>query len=188
MVPRMTDAILARLRARRRGAPILAFSVLAALGLVGAQVAPAATSAVPSRAAAARYAHRTYVVDAQLGRRRFALTGPRAVVTAADGSRITAFGMLLADSGDGTGQAVLLFRGRRFLGWASAYMAVRLVVGRSGSAIAVTYGVYRGNDPFCCPSSRKVVRYSWTGGRIVASGRPPLIYGQRGERLHLAPA
>jgi hypothetical protein len=38
----------------------------------------------------------------------------------------------------------------------------------------------------CCPSSKKTVRYRWKGGRIVADATPPLIYGKRGSRLHLA--
>jgi hypothetical protein len=96
--------------------------------------------------------------------------------------------MVLADSGDGTGQAVELFRGRRFLGWASAYDTVHLSVSERGRAIAVRYGVYRGNDPFCCPSATKTVHYRWNGSRIVADKAPPLIYGHRGNRLHLGGA
>ena len=89
---------------------------------------PAAASAAgPSRTAAKRYAHRTYIVQFH-HRRPFALIGRRHAVRAKDGSLITAFPMRLADSGDGTGQAVELFRGRRFLGWASAYDTVRLRV------------------------------------------------------------
>jgi hypothetical protein len=164
-----------------------ALLTLAAALAPAALGAPPATAAGPSRATAQRYAHRTYVNDPSLGRRRFALAGPRATAHAADGSTITAFGIVLADSGDGTGQAVLLFRGVRFLGWASAYDTLHLGVSGAGSSIRVRYGVYRGNDPFCCPSSTKTVRYRWAHGRIVADGTPPLIYGRRGTRLHLAP-
>jgi hypothetical protein len=140
-----------------------------------------------ARDEAERYARRTYVVQPQLGRRVFAVSGPGVAVTAADGSRITAFGALLADSGDGTGQAVLLFRGARFLGWASDRLAVRLRVEREGSDIAVRYGVFQGNDPLCCASSTRTVRYSWNGTRVVADGDPPLSYGKPGDRLRLAP-
>jgi hypothetical protein len=166
----------------RRLLPAATAAALA--GLLAVVCAPAASAAGPTRATAARYAARTYVVDA--GRHRpFALIGAGQTVRAADGSTITGFGMVLADSGDGTGQAVLLFRGTRFLGWASAFDALHLSVGASGRAIVVTYGVYSGDDPFCCPSSRRAVRYRWTGRRIAASANPPLIYGRRGSRLHL---
>jgi hypothetical protein len=140
----------------------------------------------PSAGDANRYARRTYVVQPQLGRRVFKVEGPAATVTAADGSEITGFGAVLADSGDGTGQAVLLFRGDRFLGWASDRLAIHLSVQGDGDAIAVRYGNFQGDDPFCCPSSRKTVRYTWNGARIVADGDPPLAYGKQGDRLRLA--
>jgi hypothetical protein len=163
---------------------LLVLASIAALALAPV----AAQAAGPSRASAAAYAQRTYVVDGTLGRRHFALTGPKATARGSDGSTITAFGMVLADSGDGTGQAVLLFRGPRFLGWAAAYDTLHLRVTGSGRAISVRYGAYRGNDPFCCPSSTKTVHYRYTGGKIVADGTPPLIYGKRGSRLHLSNA
>jgi LppP/LprE lipoprotein len=141
----------------------------------------------PSAAVADRYARRTYVVQPQLGRRVFKVAGPGATVTAADGSPITAFDMVLADSGDGTGQAVLLFRGTKFLGWASDRLAIRLAVDSSGDAIAVKYGNFQGDDPFCCPSSHTTVLYRWNGSRVVADGDPPLAYGKRGDQLHLGP-
>ena len=161
-------------------------SLVAALAVAAAFVpATAANAARPSHAAAERYAHRTYIT--QFGHhRRFETVGHRRAVRAAGGSLITAFGMVVADSGDGTGQAVELFRGRHFLGWASAYDTVHLNVGTRGRAIAVRYGVFRGNDPFCCPSAVKTVHYRWNGSRIVADKKPPLIYGHRGNRLHLA--
>ena len=143
-------------------------------------------AAGPSRRVASRYAHRTYVVQPGAGRRISRSPAHGARSRAADGSTITAFGAVLADSGDGTGQIVLLFRGGRFLGWASAFDTVRLAVSSSGRRILVTYGVFRGNDPFCCPSSRRTVAYRWARGRIVADGTPPRIYGRRGDRLHLA--
>jgi hypothetical protein len=146
-----------------------------------------ALAAAPSRSLAQRYAHRTYITDPTLGRRVYHLDTPRLSFRAADGSTISAWGAVL-NSGDGTGEIVLLFRNLKFLGWASAYDAVHLSVKTSGAAIAVTYGVYSGNDPFCCPHARKTIRYRWNGRRIVASGEPPLAYGRRGNRLHLAPA
>jgi hypothetical protein len=50
----------------------------------------------------------------------------------------------------------------------------------------VRYGAYKGDDPFCCPSSTKTVHYRYRGGRIVADATPPLVFGQRGSKLHLA--
>jgi hypothetical protein len=144
-------------------------------------------SGQPSAADADRYARRTYVVQTQLGKRVFKVAGPGVTVTADDGSPITAFGMVLADSGDGTGQAVLLFRGAKFLGWASDRLAIRLAVDSSGNAIAVKYGNYQGDDAFCCPSSRKTVLYRWNGSRVVPDSDPPLAYGKRGDQLHLGP-
>jgi hypothetical protein len=157
-------------------------SVAAVLCLLGGS---ASVASEPSRSVAARYAHRTYIVQAVLGKRRFKLIGPRAVVSAADRSTITAFAIVL-DSADGTGQAVLLFRNRRFLGWASAFDSLRLSLSRSAEAIVVRYGTFRGTDPFCCPSGVKVVRYRWNGRSVVADGTPPTAYGRRLERLHLA--
>jgi hypothetical protein len=142
---------------------------------------------VPTTADADRYAHRTYVVQPPVGKRVFKVDGPAETVTASDGSAITAFNVLLADSGDGSGQAVLLFRGTKFLGWASDRLAIHLSVAGAGRAIAVRYGAYSGNDAFCCPSSHKTVNYTWNGSRIVADGDPPLAFGKQGDRLHLSP-
>lgn len=146
----------------------------------------AAQAARPSHAAATRAAHRTYIVQSGV-HRRYAVQGGRHAVRAADGSRITAWDILPADSGDGTGQAVILFRGSRFLGWASAFASVHLSVGTGRRAIRVRYGVYSGSDPFCCPHATRTIAYHWNGHRIVADATPPKAYGSRGPRLHLAP-
>jgi hypothetical protein len=164
-------------------APVLVLAAALALPAGAAQGAGGA-----SRALAQTYAARTYVNDPGLGRRTFEVIGHSAAARASDGSTLTAFPMVLADSGDGSGQAVLLFRGASFLGWAAAYETLHLNVSASGSAVRVKYGVYRGNDPFCCPSSTKTVHYRYRGGKIVADGTPPLIFGNRGERLHLQSA
>lgn len=167
-------------------APAALTATFAAGALALALAPSAATAAGPSRAVAQSYAHRSYVVDGTLGKRRFALSGPKAIARGSDGSTITAFGMVLADSGDGTGQAVLLFRGTRFLGWASDRLQLRLRVTGSGRAISVKYGAYSGDDPFCCPSKTKTVHYRYRGGKIVADATPPLVFGKRGSKLHLA--
>jgi len=149
--------------------------------------AAAAQAAGPSHAKARGYAHRTYI-DQSGTRRRFALQGGRHAVTAKDGSRITAWNIVLAGSGDGAGEAVILFRGRRFLGWASIYTSIHLAVHARGRAIDVVYGVYSGSDPFCCPHATRTIAYRWNGARIVASATPPKAYGSHGPRLHLASA
>jgi|GEM_PF-2999631 len=161
----------------------LTLAAVAATALGPVAAAPAAGG--PSRTLAASYAARTYVQDAGLGKRHFELVGAKATARGSDGSTITAYGVVLADSGDGTGQAVLLFRGTRFLGWAAGEDTLHLRVTGSGHAISVRYGSYRGNDPFCCPSSTKTVHYRYRGGKIVADAKPPLIYGRHGSKLHL---
>jgi hypothetical protein len=159
-------------------------ALIAVLALL-LSVPAVAEAAGPSHAAGKRYAKRTYIVQGGV-HRRYALDGRRHAFTAADGSRITAWAILPADSGDGTGQAVLLFRNRHFLGWASAFASVHLSVSASRRAIDVRYGVYSGNDPFCCPHATRTIAYRWNGSRIVAGGTPPKAYGSRGPRLHLA--
>jgi hypothetical protein len=162
-------------------------ALLAAFVAAGAVALPAgaAQAAGPSHAKAKRYAHRTYIN--QLGHRRhFVLQGGRHAVTAADGSRITAWNILLADSGDGSGEAVILFHARRFLGWASVYTSIHVAVHARGRAIDVVYGVYSGTDPFCCPHATRTIAYRWNGSRIAASRTPPREYGRRGPTLQLA--
>jgi LppP/LprE lipoprotein len=158
--------------------------LIALAGVVGMpQVAYAGAAA--SRAEAQDYAARTYIVDPYLGRRYFEVYGKRQVVTASDGSRFAAFRMILNDTGDGTGQAVELFRNRHFVGYASNRDTGK-IFGLSGSVhtIRVKYAVYSGNDANCCPSSSKTVRYRWDGSRVVHSDSAPLIFGMRGDRLH----
>jgi hypothetical protein len=87
-------------------------------------------------------------------------------------------------TGDGTGQAVLVFRNGRFLGWASAFDSQRLAVSSTGDAIRIRYAVYRSSDPLCCPSSSKTVTYTWTSGRFTANGAPPAA--SQLNRLHLS--
>jgi hypothetical protein len=150
-------------------------------------IVPVARAGTPTRSTAARYARRTFIVQpAGLGKRRFKLNGARSTVSVADGSTLSAFPIVLRDSGDGTGQDVLLFHNRRFVGWASRTNMLKLSVSLAGDAIAVNYGNFQGSDAVCCPSSIKTVNYRWQGGRLVADGTPPTVYGRRLERLHLA--
>jgi len=194
----------------RRGRIALALAVAAVAGCGGATktvtapvrtvtappttpTAPATTPTAPqppsqtaSTEEAQQYAQRTYVVQPSVGKRVFKVASGPVTVTASDGSTISAFDVVLADSGDGTGQAVLLFRGSQFLGWASNRLAIRLKSSASGNDVAVDYGDFQGSDPLCCPSSSKTVSYSWDGSRIVADGDPPVSYGKQGDQLHLS--
>jgi hypothetical protein len=166
--------------------------VLAIVLLVEAPAVPASSGGGsakvlrPSRLKAHRFAHRSFVRQKHFGKRHFKLLGSSKSVTAADGSRVTAFPIILADSGDGTGQAVLLFHNKHFVGWSSGRLTIRLALGAVGRKIVVRYGVFRGNDPLCCPSSTKRVKYRWNGSRIVSSGTAPLAYGHKLSRLRLA--
>lgn len=137
-------------------------------------------------------AERTFVYQRNYGgphahgrhKRRFGLRGQLAyTVKNADGTYLTAFQATLS-SADGTGDIVLLFHDLHFVGWASNRMAANLTLGRRGNSILVRYWRYRKWDSTCCPSSKKGITYRWNGLRIVRSGKPPLIYGEAGSRLH----
>jgi hypothetical protein len=161
---------------------LLAAALLAAALLAGWAPTRALARGVTLQSAD-RWAARTFVNDPS-GRVTFEALH-RHVITAGDGSTITAVAAVRRQSADGTGQIVLFFRGGRFLGWDSAFESLRLRL-TAARHIVVRYGVYRGNDPFCCPSGVRRITYRWNGRRIVASGTPPLSYGRRGQRLHLA--
>jgi hypothetical protein len=134
-------------------------------------------------------AQRTFIYERNFGgpgrhKRRFYLRGQDSyTVKSADGSLLTAFQATL-NSADGTGDIVLFFRDLHFLGWASNRLTINLGLGRRGDAILVRYAVYRGRDAFCCPSGVRPVTYRWDGLRVRRIGKPPLIYGKPGPRLH----
>ena len=144
------------------------------------------------RGKARQSAHRTFIYERNYGgphaagqhKRRFSLRGQDSyTVRSPDESLLTAFQATLS-SADGTGDIVLLFRNLHFVGWASNRLAGNLFLGRRGTHILVRYFVYRGSDAFCCPSSKKAITYAWNGSRVVASGKPPLVFGKPGQRLH----
>jgi hypothetical protein len=151
----------------------------------------AANSEAKLRAKARGIAERTYFYAHAFGihhrryKRRFSLRGqiPR-TVKADDGSLFTAFQATI-DSADGTGDIVLLFDEQTFVGWASNRVAGNLILGRRGNRILVRYFVYKGRNSICCPSGKKAITYRWTGSGVAASGKPPLIFGSVGQRLHL---
>src|SRR4051812_40057644 len=104
----------------------LAFVVVAGSGWATARGVPTS--------AAARYAARTYV-EVGTGRETFMpIANERRVVTADDGSTITAVAAVGRHTADGLGRIVLLFHGPRFLGWASAYETFSLNLRDRGNA------------------------------------------------------
>ena len=80
---------------------LLLASLIAACAAVAAPAAAQAAS--PSRASAKRFGTGPTSTSPRM-RRRFALQGGRRAVTAADGSRITAWNIVIANSGDGAGR------------------------------------------------------------------------------------
>jgi hypothetical protein len=45
--------------------------------------------------------------------------------------------------------------------------------------VALMYVLYRRNDPNCCPTGGgKIVRFHWTGRRLVALDRIPPLTGE----------
>jgi len=144
------------------------------------------------RGKAREVAHRTFIYERNYGgphahgrhNRRFSLRGQDSyTVQSPDGSLLTAFQATLS-SVDGTGDAVLLFRDLNFIGWATNRLAGNLLLGRRGNRILVRYYVYKGRNAFCCPSGKKAITYRWNGSRVVSSGKPPLIFGKPGQKLH----
>ena len=99
-----------------------------------------------------------------------------------DGSfRLNALIGTLAQS-DGYNRRAFFFLGRRYLGTdASAPSAGVAQLWRDDRTIALLYVLYRANEPLCCPTGGgKIVRFRWTGTRIVALDRIPPTSG----RLH----
>jgi LppP/LprE lipoprotein len=150
--------------------------------LVLAAAAPGAAG-ITSRTTIRKYMARTHEVGS--GGRPFTPSGPRHTIPdGTAGGRITAQVGILDPSGDGTGYALFFFHNQRFLGWDSVYDSI--AVGRlrvSRSRFVLTYGVYKSDDPSCCPSRKVTVRYSWTGARIKQSR--PIPKGARGGRIVL---
>jgi hypothetical protein len=158
------------------------------LGIAASAAALPAAAPGPSRSTALEYAKRSYLVLSHFGNVPFRLGAERSV-TAEDGSTITAY--VITSNPGGTADsfyaAVMFFRDRTFLGWASSREEMALTLEPSaGRAIRVEYPIWRKGDATCCPSGRKLISYSWDGSRLVASGQPPLIYGEPGALLHLA--
>ncbi len=175
------------MRAVMRVAAIVAST---GLGIAASATASAAAAPGPSRSTALEYAKRSYLVLSHFGKVPFRL-GTERSVTARDGSTITAYAITSNPGGtaDSFYAAVIFFRNRSFLGWASSREEMSLTLEPSSAgAIRVEYPIWKQGDATCCPSSHVLISYSWNGSRLLASGQPPLIYGEPGALLHLQPA
>jgi hypothetical protein len=73
------------------------------------------------------------------------------------------------DGGDGHDQRIWFFNGTRFVGTDARISSAGIVgLWRDVNTIAFMYVLYRTNDALCCATGGgKVVRYRWTGKRIV---------------------
>jgi hypothetical protein len=71
---------------------------------------------------------------------------------------------------DGHNQRIWFFVGARFVGTDSPKSSAEIVgLWRDNNTIAFLYVLYRGSDALCCPTGGgKIVRFRWTGDRIVA--------------------
>ena len=86
-----------------------------------------------------------------------------------------------AKSADGYNKRAFFFYGRRYLGTDAAAPSAQLQqVWRDDRRIALLYILYRASDPLCCPTAGgAIVRFRWTGKRVVALDRIPPRTGPR---------
>jgi hypothetical protein len=83
--------------------------------------------------------------------------------------------VLIGVTGDGHNQWAFFFYGRRYLGTDTRVPSAGILqVWRDDRMIALLYILYRPRDPLCCPTGGgAIVRFRWTGSRIVALDRIP---------------
>jgi hypothetical protein len=81
------------------------------------------------------------------------------------------FNALYGDCGGGDGhdQRIWFFVGSRFVGNDARGSSAGIIgLWRDGATMAFLYVLYRANDPLCCATGGgKIVRYRWTGKRVV---------------------
>ena len=72
-------------------------------------------------------------------------------------------------SADGYAKQAFFFVGGRFIGTdTSDETATMNVASQEDTTVALSYRLYRKNDPFCCPSGgERIVHYHWNGSRLV---------------------
>jgi len=78
-------------------------------------------------------------------------------------------------TGDGTDQHIWFFAGGRFVGMDSRTPSKSIIgLWRDDRTLAFMYVLYRSSDPNCCPTGGgKIVRFRWSGTRVVALDRLP---------------
>jgi LppP/LprE lipoprotein len=86
-----------------------------------------------------------------------------------------------AKSADGYNQRAFFFNGGRYLGTDATAPSARMQeVWRDDRTIAILYILYRSNDPLCCPTAGgAIVRFRWSGSRLVALDPIPATSGAR---------
>lgn len=86
-----------------------------------------------------------------------------------------------AKSADGYNKRAFFFLGRRYLGTDAAAPSAQVEeIWRDDRTIALLYILYRANDPLCCPTAGgAIVRFRWTGSRLVALDPIPPLQGAR---------
>ena len=82
------------------------------------------------------------------------------------------FNALYGDCGGGDGhdQRIWFFARSRFVGNDAPRSSAEIIgLWRNGDTIAFLYVLYRRSDALCCPTGGgAVVRFRWTGRRVVA--------------------
>jgi hypothetical protein len=87
------------------------------------------------------------------------------------------FNALLGDcgGGDGRDQHVWFFAGHQFVGTDAPGSSAEIIgLWRDGQTMAFLYVLYRPTDALCCATGGgKIVRFRWTGERVVALDQLP---------------
>jgi LppP/LprE lipoprotein len=73
-------------------------------------------------------------------------------------------------SGDGYGQQAFFFLGGHYLGTDAKEPSAKLkVVSQGDTEVAISYPLYRRNDPLCCPSGgQRTVHFVLNDGKLTA--------------------
>jgi LppP/LprE lipoprotein len=98
------------------------------------------------------------------------------------------FNALFGDCGGGDGhdQRVWFFAGQRYVGTDAPGSSAGIIgMWRDEDTIAFLYVLYRKTDALCCPTGGgKIVRFRWTGKRVVALDElPPLTAKQQSSQV-----
>jgi len=85
-----------------------------------------------------------------------------------------------SQSADGHTQQAFFFVNGRFLRTDASPSAGIQLVWRNNTTIALSYAVYKANEPLCCPSGgAMIVRYQWDGTQLKALDPVPSATARR---------